>query len=1449
MRSHAILRTNVALTTNAKIMVTGSYSLYVDSIISNTELSSNKYKRKEFNKGNYWDELLPYFFKNTPVDVAFSIKDDFDNKNMSKDFSNQYDDIYQYGARNIIENKDYNEEFEYFAPLYVSKNGLPSNFIIFRIDGPGLVNLDKNNFKEEVINKLKFVKNFDLTRNSPLGEWLDNNITKNKNFPQTGLFVDFRNLEFSSWNGIDYEDGGYSEKSVMLESSLKKEQLYQDFEKFVLDGYKNNKVVFPFIYNLTFLFDDTPATPTSIRTWSLNRYMGFYLDSLDFIKYVSPYRLPRIKSDAIIDSNNLLFSQSSLDPFEDSFIREENPYIEIGGQFYKIEKFLEQQPLEITRVQVGRNAFDDVPNRKFITKYKIISNIKLEGRQNEINKNLIFIDSQNKLTYFDGSTFEIEGFYEADIWLIQIDGIFHNIVKLSDGEFYINTDYGFSQSLEKFEYFINDPNPDFRKKIELKVDSKTSPKQFGIFRCKFTDIKDFDLDIVDTEYSKFEYMFKERLTINDETKMYATNQSSIASPKDIDDFKINGDVVNIPTSSEYIANNSELFRVIDKDLNFLWKKNSKRIKWGFQNSLSSNDYPYLLNNSFSSEDFNRTVNPFNPEPNRIDRNLDYFLTINPDNYRYNHQTLHVVDDTKVTFSNIESDPNNFVKILDINEIGYFSKNDFIRIISENLQFNQTTRIREVDFISKNMIVDINYTPTITATFSGSLENLTRTSFSLDKYLNIDYKLDYFDYFFTKKTSFDDGNLIKNTEKFSRFDVGDNSIPNTTLFRGLKFKIWDVGSIRVKDDIIETINVKTNNNYNDWKFSILLSKNNFSVSTDDVSNNTAKVDFVENLMRWQIIDEWKHDKIYYKDDLVKWNESIYIALTQSQIIEPQIFPFNSTDWTIWTQNNIFWNPLKNGTGTSSLVNNMALLGSNIFDDTSVILPPLIFNSGDYYYSTGTTGNTFWTAGVTYSINNIVFYKGGFWKSNVNNNVAVPNSTTFFTEGSRYVDKWVKIDSATSIWKIVELWNSQKEYLTTNSTWSNSFTRGHYVIHEDIVYVTISDVNKGISPDLEPLWKRLYSLKQDTNFEYYSDFDKGYNPIIEMNNRLYFCRSNGVITQNTNVGRDQPIITTIDSLSTLDNGIDIYINKKWKNVLINIYVNDNTYSVSGSLNGEIFVSKDNLSNTKRDDLYSDIYSKLSASNFMNAINDLSNFYDFSDKIRYIVINEDLSLNIYDFNDLTTVENLPVLLTCEGPDEFLVKIDSLIVESETLSSSQIKPRRQLESGEISSFRQLNFYSDNSLGVRISENKFDTLKIPNYSNLKNNLYNNLFRHSGNYSPVFHRIELFQNSTLTQSGGNYKFDTELTNFGNIKERIVSKINRQNNILKLKNNPDLLSVYPMLDEFGYHTISFFIFKSTWDFTYHVECQEVSQTEKIRGNQSLQFNTGENNTNNINLNLL
>lgn len=77
---------------------------------------------------------------------------------------------------------------------------------------------------------------------------------------------------------------------------------------------------------------------------------------------------------------------------------------------------------------------------------------------------------------------------------------------------------------------------------------------------------------------------------------------------------------------------------------------------------------------------------------------------------------------------------------------------------------------------------------------------------------------------------------------------------------------------------------------------------------------------------------------------------------------------------------------------------------------------------------------------------------------------------------------------------------------------------------------------------------------------------------------------------------------------------------------------------------------------------------------------------------------------------------------------------------------------------------------------------------------------------------------------GNYKFDTDLTYFGIIRERKIRKVNRSGSILKLKEISDTNSIYPMLDEFGYTFTDFFVFKSTWDLNYHLETTEIGVTQ-------------------------
>jgi hypothetical protein len=1328
VKSFSILRTNPGLTTNMKIVVDSDYNLFLESIDSTSELTYSRFKRKAFNKASYFEDLIPYFFKNTPSNIAFFIKND-DVNSMSNDFSFQYDEIYQMGARNITNNKSYVEEYEYFAPLYVKQNKLPQAFIIFRVDGPGVIELNKDNFKSEILERFKTVKFFDMTDKSPLGEWLNLNFNDNQFIPNSPLDLDFRNLEFTKWNGIDYETGGYTSKSLFIDTIIEKEKEIFELEKFVFDGFRRNKIVFPNILNLNFLFDDSPSTPDFKRKWSLNRYYGFYVDFMDKVMSVTPYKLPKLKSNVIIHPGNIISTDSNPDefkivddvPFETGWIDDKEYYIEYNGVFYKVEKFTEESPSSIMPI-VTRNQSRILKNKVIsdelstvtINRYKIISDIDLQGKENELNKNLIFIDIDNVIKRYDNQVFEISNFELADIWLIEIDGIYHNIIK-EGNNYKLFTDYAFLFKEDSFEYWTNKEDISLTKNISLVVDVENQPKKFNVFKLNLSDIKDFDTKIIDTEYSKYEYEKEKEITQTDETKMYMEDIQSETIPRNITSYIYNNKFVNIPVSSEYTAN-YETFKISDKKLSDIWNVNPVYCRWVFSSSLSGNDYPYLMNNSELFEDFNRTVNPFDPDPKRIERNLDYFYTINSSTSSYTHHTLHI----------------------------------------ENHLINGS--------------LDVNF------------------KFELNKYINEDYKYDYFSELFDKKTMFDSGKIIKNTKKYSLFNKGDKSIPNLTLFRGIKFFIYNVQDIKLKQDrSIESFNLYNDNSFEDYKFSILLSKNDKKIDIDnDGSLNSITVD---NQMEWKIIEEWQLGKSYNIGDIVINNDILYISKTDNIIEFPEItinnqqtknYPGNNINWGFYHEsqlspNTVFWNPIK-----------------NYFNGDYV------FNNSEYYIYSSTGSVDFWNPNLDYNTGDIVMFKGQFFESVSNDNIHMPNSGYQFSEtiGSEEIFKehWVLKTELIDInprWKLVELWDSTKNYINND-----------YVVFNKALYLyNNNNIDNKNEPNKNIVWDLKYDIMPNTDEKYGIGTQSKLESIIEMNNKYYLL-----------VGNNE---------STLENGINIYINKIWKNILINIIINDNTIP--------------NISSSDRDSMYSDLNKKLTASNFIKCINDLNNKYGFTDFINYIIIdrkNNEIKIEKYNQDN---IENLPYMLFCETPEEIRIRLNSLSKNPIEMPNI-LKVKNQLSSNIISDFTMLNYYNSLPLAAEIKENEKTSILVKNYSGIVNNLYDVKYRFSGEYMPLFYDIELFDKSP--NISGNYKFDTQLSKFGIMLERKFRKINRNGDILKLKNNNSFISIYPMIDEYYYTFSDFFIFKSTWDKNYYLETS--SEFTPIVDIQTLQeeINIGE-----------
>lgn len=1432
MKSFSLLRTNVGLTTNVKVMCDSNYNLYLESIDSVPELSITKLKKMQFNKNNFFDELVPYFFKDFPSDVAYSIYYQNDNKNMTQDFSNQYDDLYQMGARNIINNKNYSEEYEYFAPLYVVKGTFPKYFIIFRIDGPGLLELNSENFRTEFLEKFKTVKVFDLTKNTVLGEWIDRNFINNPIFPTSCLEIDFRNLEFSKWFGIDYMSGGFTYRSLFLENSLELENTLFDFERFIFDGYKSNKIIFPQIVNFSFLFDDTPATPKSLRKWSINRYAGFYIEDLELIDKITPFVCQQLKGDVQILNENILYSPTG-DPFLLGYQENEDMWVEYLGEFYKVEKFTVTKTKKVLSKTESKNPTKKLKEEKFSktdinnsltlnkglkqetvkkeeyitvtnTRYRIISELDLSGKEDLLNSRTCYIDDENRIINLGGTPHQISGIDKADINIIEIDGKFHNLSLDDDGYLKLNTDYGFSfKDSFRFEYYVNDPDKEYYKFIDLVITKINPPTSFKTYRVKFSEVKDFDTNIIDTEFSKFEYEKVDSLVDTEEPKMYTTDLRIQTNPANYNDYIFNNDVVNIPCSSDYTAN-LETFRIVDNDLTELWRKNPVFCRFGYQKSLSHSDYPYLLNNNDVHENFNKNCDTFNSSPLRSSRNLDYFYTINAGTVSYLHHTLHV----------------------------------------EKNRNDQSFR------------------------------------FELDKYLNIytysvgtssvKYSSDYFSYFFGGTQSFLDGDLIKTVNKYSEFDFGDNSVPNTTIFRGLKFKIFEVESLIKSEISVDDINIKASNSFNDYKFSILLSQNVQGVNSDGNLYDTVtwgKFSNIQNELGYlafrtvatqsglsigdiiNIYQDYPTTSQYYSGVALVtkvgsltsggfgFSTSKLIGVTPSQ---------NFTDNSGYFKKGIIWKIIKNWeTDVEYKIGDYVLHDSILYrvsqDHTPVDVtqdpsdleefyqlttfktpfwnPNINYNQGDWCFRDDdfyirnevdeTSGIDFWYDKKIYSTKNtVVKWKGKYFKSEKDNlkkskpvqNKRLTSISTNVTENWKEVpspQKWSSIDgfienntpvNEDDLWDKIPIWSNDEIYYS-----------GDYIVYNNTLYRCILD---GADFDAEPnssngenYWSRIYSFVPETNFIY----TPSKNPIINIGESYYFCRWNNGLS--------------------LDSGINIYINKKWKNVLVNISINDNTLPF--------------IEGFERDLLYNDTSSRITAANFIKQFNDLDSFYDFVDYTSYIVIETDGTIKKYNFSN--NLENLPYIIICEEPDLFELKNDTLNYKINTLSRTQIKPLRVLIDGDIDNLEKLNYYNEIPLGCEIDRNVRERPFGVNFGGRSNisvsknatvkpksnaNISESFYRHSGNYMPIFYEIELFkQPSEFDEMYGNYKFDTSLTFFGVMKQRVISKVSRKENILKLRNQDELDSIYPMLDEFGYTVLDFFIFKSSWDLDYHIECSQ------------------------------
>ena len=134
--SFTLLRTNPALSGNVKITVDSKGGVWLNSFDADPLLSSDRYKKYNVSGDkSYAEDLFSFFGTDVSPSVIFKVnKTTEGDKKSGNNFDEQYDFFYTSGAQTLVD-KNYDEDFSYFAPLWL-RSEIPDFFVIFKVPGP-----------------------------------------------------------------------------------------------------------------------------------------------------------------------------------------------------------------------------------------------------------------------------------------------------------------------------------------------------------------------------------------------------------------------------------------------------------------------------------------------------------------------------------------------------------------------------------------------------------------------------------------------------------------------------------------------------------------------------------------------------------------------------------------------------------------------------------------------------------------------------------------------------------------------------------------------------------------------------------------------------------------------------------------------------------------------------------------------------------------------------------------------------------------------------------------------------------------------------------------------------------------------------------------------------------------------------------------------------------------
>ena len=314
--SFSLARTNPKLTTNTKLMYNGK-KMYMESYASSELLNRLEYKNVSVKQNSTFNKDIASFLTGTGSQ-AYGVYQKFSDVTISDSYDNQFETFYWCGAE-YIDSYFYDEEIGFVAPLYLREK-LPNYFVIFRLDTPSNYNfnVDENgkvldstfDFKSDILDKAVLIKSFDLREGSVLGNYIHNYVEQDGFEFDKSMYVNFSNAEVTYF-GINKNNGVLEKRVESFENELLRNDnpVLKD-DKWFTEGFERNGLIFPYIMNIEFLFDDDKFKQNGVETYDFARYIGVYCNNIEFGEFSD---LNELKNAGYTEDNAIYYFEDNKD--------------------------------------------------------------------------------------------------------------------------------------------------------------------------------------------------------------------------------------------------------------------------------------------------------------------------------------------------------------------------------------------------------------------------------------------------------------------------------------------------------------------------------------------------------------------------------------------------------------------------------------------------------------------------------------------------------------------------------------------------------------------------------------------------------------------------------------------------------------------------------------------------------------------------------------------------------------------------------------------------------------------------------------------------------------------------------------------------------------------------------------------------------------------------------